>query len=120
MEKRASTRIAAKIDTRFFYGKMFYAGTVVNLSERGMFVHTERCLPAASEFLVIIKNKRELLKISAKVKRVTKTKDCFDGMGIELLNPPERYLEFIEGLENEYVKELSPGFSDELMPAFQQ
>lgn len=120
MEKRASKRIAVKIDTRFFYGNMFYSGTVVNLSERGMFVNTESCVPANSEFLVIIKNKKELIKISARAKRVTKTKDCFNGMGIELLNPSVRYLEFIKGLEKECVKELSPDFSDEIMPAFQQ
>jgi hypothetical protein len=120
MEKRAVERIAAEIDTRFFYGNMFYSGTAVNLSERGMFVHTHSCVPANSEFLVIIKDKKELIKISARVKRVTKTEDRFDGMGIELLNPSARYLEFVEGLKKETVEELSPDFSDEIMPAFQQ
>ncbi len=98
-EKRAYQRILANIEARFFHDNMFYSGTVLNLSEKGMFVRTRRYLPSESKFIIVMRGEKEVLKILAKVKRVTKTDGYHDGMGIEVLNPSEEYLDFVNRLK---------------------
>ncbi len=46
-----------------------------------------------------MRGEKEVLKILAKVKRVTKTDGYHDGMGIEVLNPSEEYLDFVNRLK---------------------
>jgi hypothetical protein len=94
-EKRAVKRMAANLETRLSYGNMFYTGIVLNLSEKGMFIS----LPSNTTFLIIIRMEDKLLKIPAKVKRLTKTDSFYYGMGVELLTPPDEYLEFVENIK---------------------
>ena len=98
-EKRAVKRIAANLETRLSCGNMFYTGVVLNLSEKGMFISTRRFLPSNTTFLIIIRMEDKLLKIPAKVKRLTKTDSFYYGMGVELLTPPAEYLEFVENIK---------------------
>lgn len=98
-EKRAFKRIAANIDARFFSGNIFYSGTVLNISEKGMFINTKRCLPADSMFVIIIREENTLLKVIAKVRRSTLAGDGCDGMGVELLSPSADYMKFIHRLK---------------------
>ncbi len=98
MEKRNSKRIQTKIDARFFYGNMFYSGTVLNVSEKGMFINTKRFLPDDSMFVVIVRSNHNYFKVIAKVKRSQKFSDVSDGMGVELLSPSSEYLKFINNL----------------------
>ncbi len=98
MEKRNFKRISASVDARFLYGDMFYSGTILNLSEKGMFISTKICLPSSSIFVLIVRIKDDLLKVHARVKWVTKMNDYYDGMGVEILNPQKKYLEFIDSL----------------------
>jgi hypothetical protein len=97
-EKRAFKRINAKIDARFFYGNIFYSGTVLNISEKGMFINTKRCLPSDSMFVIIIREENALLKVIAKVRR-SSAGSSSDGMGVELLRPSADYMEFINRLQ---------------------
>lgn len=97
-ERRSFHRISANIDARFFYGNIFYSGVVINLSERGMFLATKRCLPNDSMFVVIIRENQDLLKVIAKVRRVSVEQNSCHGMGIELLSPSDGYLNFINRL----------------------
>ncbi len=94
-EKRAFERFPANIDARFFYGNIFYSGTVLNLSEKGMFINTKRCLPSDSMFVIIIRESNALLKVIAKVKRFSIDGSCCNGMGVELMSPSIDYVEFI-------------------------
>ncbi len=98
VEKRAVERIDANLETRLSYGNMFYTGIVLNLSEKGMFISTRRFLPSNTIFLIIVRMEDKLLKIPAKVKRLTKTDSFYYGMGVELLTPPAKYLEFVDRL----------------------
>ena len=94
-EKRAFERIPASIDARFFYGNIFYSGTVLNVSEKGMFINTKRCLPPDSMFVVIIRESNFLLKVIAKVKRFEMYDSSCNGMGVELMSPSNDYVKFI-------------------------
>ncbi len=98
MEKRNYQRISTAVDARFLYGDMFYSGTIMNLSEKGMFMRTRICLPFNCLFEIIINKKDVLIKVNVRVKRVTKINGYYDGMGVEILNPQKEYLEFIDSL----------------------
>ena len=98
MENRNFKRIQTKIDARFFYGNLFYSGTVLNVSENGMFINTKRFLPIDSMFVVIVRSNHNYFKVIAKVKRAQKLTDVFNGMGVELLSPSTDYLKFINNL----------------------
>lgn len=100
MEKRTCEKIPVEIDARFFCGNMFYSGTVTNLSTEGMHINTKRCFPSCTSFVTIIRNGKDLLQVITKVKRLTRTNGCYDGMDVEILNPSKNYLD--------YVKSLSP------------
>jgi hypothetical protein len=98
MEKRNFKRIQIKIDARFFYGNLFYSGTVLNVSENGMFINTKRFLPIDSMFVVIVRSNHNYFKVIAKVKRSQKSNDISNGVGVELLSPSTDYLKFINNL----------------------
>lgn len=99
MERRSHARISTKIDARFFYGNLFYSGTVSNISGKGMFINTKRLLPSGSIFVVLIRTENQLLKVIARVKRNIRDNGVNDGMGVELLSPSAMYMDLVGGLQ---------------------
>lgn len=99
MERRSHPRISTKIDARFFYGNLFYSGTVSNISHKGMFINTRRLLPSGSIFIVLIRIENQLLKVVARVKRNIRNNSGIDGMGVELLSPSAIYMDLVGGLQ---------------------
>ncbi|UCH45187.1 MAG: PilZ domain-containing protein [Nitrospiraceae bacterium] len=100
MERRAVKRIAVNLDARFFYGNLFYSGRISDLSEEGMFLNTRKCLPNGSMFVIVIRSENELFKVLASVRRMKKGNGCYDGMGIELVNPPENYKDYVTRMKD--------------------
>ena len=98
-ERRSHTRISTKIDARFFYGNLFYSGTVSNISQKGMFINTKRLLQSGSIFVVLIRIENQLFKVIARVKRNIRNNSVNDGMGVELLSPSAMYMDLVSGLE---------------------
>jgi hypothetical protein len=94
MEKRAFERIPTGEPVRIFFRKKIYSGTVLNLSETGMFIGTRECFPLDS----IIRIESELLKVLVRVKRVTEINGYYDGVGVELSNRSQDYLKYIGSL----------------------
>lgn len=103
MEKRTVERLQSGIDARFNYGDMFYSGTILNLSEKGMFVKTKICLPSGSMFVVLVREENELLKMLARVKYSTRSREYNEGMGVEILTPPTDYKEYVARLRQVHV-----------------
>ena len=99
MERRSSNRIETNFKARFFYGNFFYSGTITNVSDSGMFINTKRFLPTDSMFVVIIRLENVLLKVIAKVQRLTATEDNGAGIGVTLVSPSHNYLEFIHSIK---------------------
>jgi hypothetical protein len=99
IEKRACERIPVNVSARFFVGNVVYTGMVTDLSEKGMCVKTQMCLPCNSKFELLIPFKEEILKVPVIVKRVVKTSDLYDTMGVELQNPSKKYLELVKNLK---------------------
>ncbi len=102
MEKRSFERIDADLDVRFSYGYIFYTGKISNFSEKGLFIRTRNCLPDNSIVLIMLRVENELVKLLARVKRSTKSGNNHDGMGIEILNPQKKYLNYIDSLKSIY------------------
>ena len=98
IEKRSIKRIGTNINASFFQGNLFYSGTVLNLSEKSMFITTKKRLPADSMFVVVFREYDKLMNVIAQVKRNAVNNLQSDGMGIELVSPPAGYVEFVNQL----------------------
>jgi len=98
-DKRSCERINTNMYARFFYGNMFYSGTVLNVSDSGMFISTKRFLPTDAIFVVIIRLENELLKVIAKVNRIALASGNTAGIGVTLLSPSRSYLDLVDKIK---------------------
>jgi len=98
MEKRTVERLQSGIDARFNYGNMFYSGTIMNMSEKGMFIKTKICLPPGTMFVVMVRKEHDLLNMLTRVKYNTRAMAHHEGMGVEILNPPTYCKEYVDRL----------------------
>ena len=55
---------------------------------------------------MLIPFKEEIIKVPVRVKRLVKSDDIYNGMGVELLNSPQNYFEFVDSLKMKSVKSL--------------
>ncbi len=96
MQRRAFERAPVNIKVRFFCCESHYDGTVLNLSERGMYISTDAMkFPFDSELDIIIPRYADILKVPVKVMRMTKSSDLYDGLGVEVVNASGQYLGFV-------------------------
>lgn len=99
MERRASERFPAELKTRLCYGNLFYTGTITNLSEKGVYIRTKINFQINSIFAMVLLINDKTVTLLGRVKRMVRQsgmqKDPESGMGIELFNPPARYLEIV-------------------------
>jgi hypothetical protein len=65
-----------------------------------MCIKSGGCLPRNSSALLLIPLKDENLEVDAQVRWVKKTDDFYDSMGVELLEPPERYLHILDNIKS--------------------
>ena len=101
MEKRAFERIPLKIQVKFFSDKTGYTGTMMNFSEKGIYISTEVNFPLKTQFQILIPVKEEVIKVFAEVRNFTKSGHVYNGIGIELINPSQNYIEFINSLRSD-------------------
>jgi len=101
-ERRVFERIPATIAVRFTYNRLLdslYYGTVENISRNGMFIRTGTCFPSHTNITLFIYKER-ILMVHAKVKRVVRADGFYRAMGIEVTEPSEEYIDFIDRLTN--------------------
>ncbi len=107
MKERAFPRRTINIQADFIYDKVRYAGTVMNLSKKGMYINTELRLPLGlnlihtffkPELEIIFPFNGNILKVPLKVRRFVKTDGLYNGIGADVYNPPENYFVFINSL----------------------
>ena len=97
LEKRAFQRLPAVIEFHCF--NIYCYGTITNLSAKGMFIKSKHMsFPFESQFEICIPFNKSELKVAVKVNRITKSDSYYDGIAVELVNPSQKYLEFITGL----------------------
>jgi hypothetical protein len=103
MEKRAFERIPVSVQANFFYGKTMYSGMVTNISQKGMYIKIDVCPHFESKFELLLPFKDEVLKVPVEVSRSVKIDDACYGMGVEVLNSSQDYLEFVESKETSHL-----------------
>jgi len=78
---------------------MYYFGTIKNISANGMYITSKQIrFPLASQFDVRIPLNGNELKVPVKICRITKSNGYYDGMGVEILSPSQKYSDFINCL----------------------
>lgn len=109
MDSRESVRFPVSIEIRFYlwsalFWKNLYAGTVENLSEKGMYIRTKTLyVPRDALLEIYVPFRKNFMCIPVKPRniiwrRALSDHSC-DGLGIELSHPPQVYREFIESLK---------------------
>lgn len=99
MEKRSVDRIPVNIQIKFLCRNHVYYGTVMNISERGMFINTsEMCLPFDYQVDIFFALEEKTLHVPVNLCRIRMSPDSYDGLGVEVLSPSREYLEFVDNL----------------------
>jgi hypothetical protein len=98
-EKRIYGRIPVDLKSRFSHGNIFSSGTIMNLSKKSMFIKTMNVIPVDSVITVILHTSKELFQVFAKVKRLNRTAEHYDGMGVEIISSNYMYLKYVKSLE---------------------
>lgn len=100
MKKRAVERIDKNINVTFISAGTEYSGIMMNFSQKGMFICTDVNVPIRNQIKIHIPVRKEVLKVLAEVKSFTNSGDVQNGIGVELINPPQDYLIFIDSLKS--------------------
>lgn len=101
MQRRAFERIPSNLKVRFSCCDTNYEGTVINLSENGMLIITNKVsFPFESNLELLLAAGENLIKVDAKVSRIIKSMDEYDGFGAEVIDPPRSYIEFVNNLKS--------------------
>ena len=98
-EKRGLDRISVKEEVIISHKNTFYSGIVLNLSEKGMFICTKKYFPLDSRFVVSFHKRNDRMQLYANIKRIEAANSFSDGVGVELFDPSEAYLEFLGTLK---------------------
>lgn len=106
MRKRAYERVRSDLNVHLSFDNSTYIGVVKNLSENGMCIISENCLPHKSKFEILFPHSTGVLKLPAILRRSFKKSDFYEAMGVELLNPPIKYLEFVNRFRLESLQHL--------------
>lgn len=61
-----------------------------------MLINTKLCFPLKSQFEILLPAENEILKLPVKVSRLLKKDNIYEGIGVELLAPSPKYLEFLD------------------------
>ena len=99
MAKRVTWRIPIRLNVKVHSGGRECAATVTNLSEHGMFISTDDSgLCEHSECDISIPVTEGTLHVPGKLVRQSKVNDGCEGIGVEIIDPPQKYLDYVENL----------------------
>jgi hypothetical protein len=104
VERRSCERISARVRVEFDCSNTICCGSVINLSEKGMLLRTPVIhFPLDKQFEIFIPLKNEVLITPVTISRLVKTHNVYDALGIELIDPPRKYSEFINKLKKNNI-----------------
>ncbi|UCH80419.1 MAG: PilZ domain-containing protein [Nitrospiraceae bacterium] len=108
IEKRSSERIHSSLNASFCCTKRDYSGTVKNISETGMFISSRHInFPDDAQLDVKLDTGGDHLNLPVRICRLTISPDLSDGIGVEVINPPQSYLNFMEKLRSDAPDRMS-------------
>ena len=101
LEKRSYQRITSCLSVEFDCNNTICCSAVINLSEKGMLLRTAEILfPMDKNFDIFIHLMEEVLIVPVTVSRLVKSEKIYDSIGIELVNPPQKYIDYIDKLRS--------------------
>jgi len=101
IEKRSFERFDTCLRVEFDCNNTICCSAVINLSENGMLLRTREILfPMDTEFEIFIHLKDKVLIVPVRVRRLDKSENIYDIIGLELINPPQKYFNYIEMLKS--------------------
>lgn len=101
MENRAYSRISVSLDAQICCGSRSHKGTVMNISEKGMFISTEELyFPFDSQLEVVLPFREKELRVPVSLRRMEMYPDSHDGIGVEFTGISEEYLQFVDNLRS--------------------
>ena len=99
MAGRATFRIPIRLGIRYGENGAFHNGIITNMSESGLFVHDARTDYPENSFINIkLPVNNESLHLSGRLIRKDRSTSDKRGFGIKLVNPPQKYIDYIEEL----------------------
>ena len=99
MAIRSSWRVPIRLSVTFQSGGGTFAGTITNLSEDGLFISTKSLnIPPAPEFSISVPIEKQIVNIPATLVRTVKSNGHYSGFGVELISPPQQYLDYVDKL----------------------
>lgn len=101
MERRAFERIDTNLKAVIFLGDNICHGTISNISEKGMYINANISLPLQLKCEVLLHSGGDILKLPVNIRRVAKSKGLYKGIGVELLNSPDSYLDLVNTLKSD-------------------
>jgi len=101
IEKRSFERIDTRLRVEFDCNNTICCSAVINLSENGMLLRTrELFFPLETKFEICLHLKEEVLIVPVKVRRLDKSVNIYDSIGLELINPPQKYFDYVDRLRS--------------------
>lgn len=100
MEKRSCKRMNKTLPASISCEPYRYEARIVNISEKGVCIHTAMCFPIGTECRIFILVKDRMLEVNAIVKHISREVGIADAMGFELLNPSADYIAFAKSLRS--------------------
>ena len=92
IEKRSSERSPSNYNACFSYCNINYSGTVTNISDTGMFITIkDMSFPHNAQITLQININNKHLTIPIRIRRLFISRDPYDGMGVEVIDPPLNY-----------------------------
>ena len=95
MERRTGKRVYLTQEIFLSSRSDKRSAVLTNCSEGGMYIKTRISYPFDYAYEAYIPVKDSLLKVPVKVVRIDKSGPAYEGMGVELLDLPQKYLEFV-------------------------
>lgn len=101
MNRRSFDRVDMSLPVKYVCEDTLYSGTIKNLSENGMFIKTGNFLPCINWIEIFVPLDEEISRFFARIRRIEKIDDANFSIGIELLDPPNSYMDFVGNLKAE-------------------
>ncbi len=98
MSKRPFHKIRSNLKIKFFCSHSFCAGTLTDLSEKGMLIETKMTIPFDRIFDVVICLRERLIRVHVRFRKLIGNNKSYDIMAVDVLNPQKDYLEFINDI----------------------
>ena len=94
-EKRDCREMQMEIKARLFFGNLLSLGTSTEVSKHCMCIDTRYRFPLHSWINLLIPFNKDLMNIPCEISGFLEIDSLHDTMSIEILNPPEEYLELV-------------------------